>query len=96
MTLEFKSNRQELIKGNFNLFPGLCKGCGLCIVKCPKKCLGWSDTLGVYGTPTIEASDECIACGICQEICPDCAINIDKGKNRLSPNNGAFHNLYER
>jgi Pyruvate/2-oxoacid:ferredoxin oxidoreductase delta subunit len=39
MTLEFKSNTQELAKGDFTIFPGLCKGCGLCIVKCPKKCL---------------------------------------------------------
>lgn len=80
MTLEFKAKTQELTKGNFTLFPGLCKGCGLCIEKCPKKCLDWSSVLGVYGTPTIESSDACIACGICQEICPDCAISIEKRK----------------
>jgi 2-oxoglutarate ferredoxin oxidoreductase subunit delta len=80
MTLEFNSKTKELPKGNFTLFQGLCKGCGLCIEKCPKKCLKWSSVLGVYGTPTVEAGDECIACGICQEVCPDCAINIEKRK----------------
>jgi ferredoxin len=30
-------------------FPGLCKGCGLCIHKCPTKVIHWSNELGVYG-----------------------------------------------
>jgi len=80
MTKEFKSKTQELKKSNFTLFPGLCKGCGLCIEKCPVKCLKWSKVLGVYGTPVVEADDKCIACGICQEVCPDCAINVEKRK----------------
>lgn len=80
MTIEFKSRTTELKKGLFTLFPGLCKGCGLCMEKCPKKCLNWSDILGVYGTPTVEATDDCIACGICQAVCPDCALRIDKNK----------------
>jgi len=40
-------------KALFTIFPGLCKGCGLCKEKCPEKALDWSSTLGVYGTPTI-------------------------------------------
>ncbi|OPY58651.1 MAG: NADH dehydrogenase subunit I [Pelotomaculum sp. PtaU1.Bin035] len=78
MPLEFKPKTQELDSSFFTIFPGLCKGCGLCIEKCPKKCIVWSNTLGVYGTPSVEADDDCIGCGICQNICPDCAINIEK------------------
>lgn len=78
MALEFDERITDIEKGSFILFPGLCKGCGLCIEKCPKKCLHWSNVLGVYGTPTVEANDECIACGICQGVCPDCAIKIEK------------------
>jgi len=83
--LEFNSRTLDLRKGKFTLFPGLCKGCGLCIEKCPKKCIAWSDVLGVYGTPSVEANDECIACGICQNVCPDCAILIEKRKERVAP-----------
>jgi len=81
MTQAFKARTLELEKGFWTVFPGLCKGCGLCIQKCPKKCLAWSDVLGVYGTPSIEPNDECIACGICQMVCPDCAIVVEKKKN---------------
>jgi len=76
--LEFEPKTQELEKGFFTLFPGLCKGCGLCIEKCPKKCIAWSEVLGVYGTPSVKANNECIACGICESVCPDCAISIEK------------------
>ncbi|AEF92941.1 4Fe-4S ferredoxin iron-sulfur binding domain-containing protein [Desulfotomaculum nigrificans CO-1-SRB] len=76
--MEFKGRTLELTKCDWTLFTGLCKGCGLCIQKCPKKCIAWSKVLGVYGTPSVEANDECIACGICQMVCPDTAIRVDK------------------
>jgi 2-oxoglutarate ferredoxin oxidoreductase subunit delta len=62
-------------------FAKLCKGCGLCIEKCPKKCLSWSEELGIYGTPRVEPDmKECTLCGICDLYCPDCAILIEKNK----------------
>jgi len=50
--------------------------------KCPVKCLEWSNDLGVYGTPTIIPKDveSCTGCGMCQLVCPDCAIVIEKIK----------------
>lgn len=74
----FKGLTTETEKGFWTLFPGLCKGCGLCMEKCPKKCLKWSDVLGVYGTPAVEVGEGCSACGICQTVCPDCAIAVQK------------------
>ena len=68
-------------RGEFTLFPELCKGCGLCIEKCPTKTLGWSDELGLYGTPAVElghSERQCTGCGICQTFCPDCAIKITR------------------
>ncbi len=68
-------------KGSFTLYPGLCKGCGLCIEKCPTGILEWSDVLGVYGTPAVlpGAKDKvCTSCGICQQLCPDCAIKVER------------------
>jgi len=82
MTVALKAITFEGEKGTWIISTGLDKGCGLCIEKCPKKCLSWSKTqLGVYGTPTVEADmKECIACGICETVCPDCAIKVVKKK----------------
>ncbi|HOB34811.1 MAG: 4Fe-4S binding protein [Firmicutes bacterium] len=65
-------------RASFNLFPDLCKGCGLCMQKCPVKIIIWSQDLGVYGTPAVETSDQdkCIACKMCENVCPDAAIRI--------------------
>lgn len=79
MTTELKILSREGSKGFWGMIPAFCKGCGLCVEKCPKKCISWSSTLGVYGTPAVEANmDECIACGICQTVCPDCALTVVK------------------
>jgi len=70
-------------KGSWNIFPGLCKGCGLCIEKCPKDVMSWSDELGVYGTPAVQIdSENCIYCGICEQVCPDVAISVFKDKKK--------------
>lgn len=83
MPIEFKAISTKDGKAMFHLFPGLCKGCGLCIEKCPVDTIGWSEQLGVYGTPVVEPGHgrDCIACNICQLVCPDCAILIE----RLTP-----------
>lgn len=77
--MSFQGQTMEALKGFWTLFPELCKGCGLCIQKCPKKCLSWSDILGVYGTPAVKNEiSECISCGICETTCPDCAIKVER------------------
>ncbi|NLB18341.1 MAG: 4Fe-4S binding protein [Syntrophomonadaceae bacterium] len=67
-------------KANFHIFPEYCKGCGLCKEKCPTDVIIWSEKLGVYGTPSVKPKDDesCIACSICEMVCPDCAIYIEK------------------
>lgn len=77
---EPKAISTEMEKANFHIFPEYCKGCGLCKEKCPKDTLIWSDKLGVYGTPIVKPKDKesCIACSICEMVCPDCAIVIEK------------------
>ncbi len=81
---EMKAISFEQDKANFHIFPQYCKGCGLCKEKCPNQVLIWSDKLGLYGTPTVKPKDEdsCIACNICEMICPDCAIVIEKKKKK--------------
>ncbi|MEA1961850.1 MAG: 4Fe-4S binding protein [Bacillota bacterium] len=74
----------EMDKATYRMFPGYCKGCGLCKEKCPTHTLIWSDKLGVYGTPIVQPKDKdsCIGCGICQMVCPDGAITIIKKKQQ--------------
>jgi len=81
MEVQYIKNESE--KAFFYIFPELCKGCGLCIEKCPVDNLGWAQVLGVYGTPCVEpghSDKECTGCGMCELFCPDCAINIEKKK----------------
>ncbi|MDD4169510.1 MAG: 4Fe-4S dicluster domain-containing protein [Desulfotomaculaceae bacterium] len=78
MSAELTGVTQEFEKGTFTLFPGLCKGCGLCIAKCRSKALEWANVLGVYGTPAVIANENCITCGVCQLACPDCAITVER------------------
>ncbi len=75
---------QQGKKGNFHMFADLCKGCGLCIHKCPVNIIVWSEELGVYGTPAVKTSDQdkCIACKICEAVCPDTAIVIEKHETK--------------
>ena len=65
------------------VFHGLCKGCGLCIEKCPFKAISYSEKeLGVYSTASVEIDmEKCTACGICQITCPDMALRVEKNNH---------------
>lgn len=64
-------------RGSWTIFPELCKGCGLCIEKCPTNVISWASDLGAYGTNRVEVkADGCITCKICAWHCPDAAISV--------------------
>lgn len=81
-TLEYKGYKVENVangKADFYVYTDLCKGCGLCIAKCPKQCLKWSKEVGLFQTPAVEpAPSACIGCGACSLTCPDSAIRIER------------------
>ncbi|MEA3249065.1 MAG: 4Fe-4S binding protein [Patescibacteria group bacterium] len=56
----------------------LCKSCGECIIKCPVKCISWDEeNLGMLGENAIKIDiEKCIGCEMCEQICPDAAIEI--------------------
>lgn len=61
------------------IVPERCKGCGICVFKCPVAALKMGEELGVYATPIPEIDlEKCILCGNCRKFCPDGAINVDK------------------
>lgn len=84
MVITFTKRKWEGPKGVLIVSPDLCKGCGLCIEKCPSQVIDWVKETGVYGTPIVGAKriERCTACSICALVCPDAAIDIEKNKIR--------------
>jgi len=55
-----------------------CKGCGLCVLSCPRNLLRISGRLNDQGYPVAEIIDleRCNSCGLCAEMCPDVVIEV--------------------
>ena len=76
---DFKPKTTKVKQGSWIVFHGLCKGCGICLEKCPSKALIFGRDLGIYSTPAPEViPQKCSLCKICEIICPDCAIRVEK------------------
>lgn len=57
-----------------------CKGCGLCVLSCPKKLLEISDKSNKNGyfVVKIDDMDACVGCASCAVMCPDCVITVER------------------
>jgi 2-oxoglutarate ferredoxin oxidoreductase subunit delta len=55
-----------------------CKGCRLCIERCPVNALEESDKLNKRGIrpPRLKKNNECNFCRLCELLCPDMAITV--------------------
>ena len=59
---------------------GACKGCGLCVLACPKKLLAVSATNANekgYFVVEISDQDKCVGCAACAIMCPDSVIEVE-------------------
>ena len=55
-----------------------CKGCNICINRCPVDALELSNELnrkGIY-PPILKEENECTNCRLCELLCPDFAITV--------------------
>lgn len=79
---QIKKIRYEKRGVVWTTYPEICKSCGLCIAKCPVKCLSFDiEENDFLGLPTVKNDiGRCIACGTCETVCPDCAIRLIKRK----------------
>ena len=57
-----------------------CKGCGLCVMACPKELLRVSTNINRAGYPVacIDDMQRCTGCALCAEMCPDVVITVFK------------------
>ncbi|MBN1795164.1 MAG: ferredoxin family protein [Sedimentisphaerales bacterium] len=54
-----------------------CKGCGLCVVVCPKKSIRISEKSNRNGYfPAEFCGSECTGCAMCAIICPEAVIEV--------------------
>ncbi|MCW6159321.1 MAG: 4Fe-4S binding protein [Thermoplasmatales archaeon] len=71
-------------KGEIHIFPERCKECNYCTNYCPNQVLERSPEVNVYGYHPVrvreDKKDSCVACGMCQSICPDFAIFVKEVK----------------
>jgi len=60
-----------------------CKGCNICIDRCPVNALEESDKLNKKGIrpPTLKKENECNFCRLCELLCPDLAISVYPDKD---------------
>ncbi len=66
-----------IIKGTVEINIDLCKGCELCVVACPQKCLELAPTLNIKGYRYARLKDDtCTGCVNCAIVCPDCVITV--------------------
>ncbi|MBD3349573.1 MAG: 4Fe-4S dicluster domain-containing protein [Candidatus Eisenbacteria bacterium] len=51
-----------------------CKNCGICSEICPARVFSSDET----GKPVLENPEACIACYLCEKLCPEMAITVYK------------------
>lgn len=66
--------------GKIEVLKEKCKGCGYCVVVCPKKVIEIGEASNAMGYRYAEPArpEACIACSLCAIMCPESAIEVYK------------------
>ena len=66
----------EKVKVDFEV----CKGCGLCVLACPKKLMQIGKKSNNKGYFVVECTDQdaSVGCGSCARMCPDSALEVNR------------------
>ena len=66
-----------------------CKGCGLCIAVCPKKCIVISKHSNKSGYFPVETSNsDCTGCAMCAIICPEVVLEVSRDSDTITAESG--------
>lgn len=65
---------------SINIEEKFCKGCNICVYLCPQDVLELSENRNEKGYNVAEVlkEEDCIQCELCEDNCPDLAINVNK------------------
>ena len=66
------------IRGSVHIQEERCKGCAYCVEFCPCQVLELSDRFNLkgYHPPDVVEPENCLACRLCELLCPEFAIDI--------------------
>ncbi len=70
----------------------LCTSCGICKGICPKECISWNFTKGIY-RPKIDEG-QCIDCGLCAKVCPGLQHKYTECSDAVSTVTGKYLETY--
>jgi len=76
-----KTETKRKLGYRINIDRRRCKGCGICVFFCPKKCLELDE---LEGKACVVDEESCVGCLICELRCPDFAIDITKENEETS------------
>ncbi len=64
--------------GDISIITARCKGCEICKTYCPRDVLAMSSSFNAkgYHYPEVARGEACVACGLCQIMCPEFAIYV--------------------